>query len=231
MTWWRNPGQRLGVICAVVAVLVIVGLVHRERKDDTRAPSADGARVAATAAAPTGPAPSGPAPATRRAKPSPVPKNVLPDVVGVDLQEAWDGARRAGYRFVTSHDAGGRGRRQFVYSNWKVCDQNPEPGPLAKELPVDLGVVRHDEKCPAGTVPTDAPEVVDGRMPNLVGRSVTVVRRALRGDAHVKTEDLGGSRLVLIETHWVVCTQRPPEGQPVADTVHVGVVKYGERCS
>ncbi|MFF7248342.1 hypothetical protein ACFZBU_31025 [Embleya sp. NPDC008237] len=228
MKWWRNPRQRLGVICAVVAVLVIVGLVHRDRTDDSGSAAADGVRVAATAAAPAGPTSA--APPTRRAKPSPVPKNVLPDVVGVDLQQAWDGARRAGYRFVTSHDVSGRGRRQFVYSNWKVCDQTPEPGPLAKELPVELGVVRHDEKCPAGTVPTDAPKVVDGRMPELVGRSVTVVRRALRGDAHVKTEDLGGSRLVLIETHWVVCTQRPPEGQPVADTVTVGVVKYGERC-
>ncbi|MFI1384574.1 hypothetical protein [Embleya sp. NPDC020886] len=228
MKWWRNPRQRLGLICAVAAALVIVGLISRDRKDDTRSTAADGARVAATAPAPTGPVSA--APQTRRAKPAPVPKNVLPDLVGVDLQQAWDGARRAGYRSVTSHDASGRGRRQFVFSNWHVCDQTPESGPLAKELPVDLGVVRHDEKCPAGAVPTRVPKVVDGRMPGLVGRSVTVVRRALRGDAHVKTEDLGGSRLVLIETHWMVCTQRPAEGQPVADPVTVGVVKYGERC-
>lgn len=216
------------MICAVVAVLVIVGLVHRDRADRTGSAPVEGARVAATAAAPAESAPvRSPTPPT---KPSPVPKHVLPDLVGADFQQAWDGARRAGYRFVTSHDAGGRGRRQFVFSNWKVCDQSPGPGPLATELRVDLGVVRHDEKCPAGTAPTAEPKVVDGRMPDLKGRGVTVVRRALRGDTHVKARDLGGSRPVLIETHWVVCTQRPPEGAPVSDTVEVGVVKYGEHC-
>ncbi|WP_406295255.1 hypothetical protein OG948_08925 [Embleya sp. NBC_00888] len=228
MTWWRNPRQRLGVICAVVAVLVIVALVHRDRAERTGSTPVQGARVAATAAAPAESVPPrSPAPP---AKPSSVPKHVLPDLVGADFQQAWDGARRAGYRFVTSHDAGGRGRRQFVFSNWKVCDQSPGPGPLATELRVDLGVVRHDEKCPAGSAPTAEPKVADGRMPALNGRGLTVVRRALRGDTHVKARDLGGSRLVLIETHWLVCTQRPAEGAPVSDTVEVGVVKYGEHC-
>ncbi|MGC0423014.1 hypothetical protein [Embleya sp. AB8] len=241
MTWWRNPRQRLGVIGAVVAVVVILALVHRDRGDeataDTSGITAASAASAASgvsgdsAASGSGPAGSGVPGAAPAASPTVrLPKSVLPDVVGVDLQEAWDGARRAGYRFVTSHDASGRGRRQFIYSNWKVCDQKPGAGPLAKELPVELGVVRNDEKCPAGTVATTGPEVVDGRMPNLIGRSVNVVRRGLRGDAHVKVEDLRGDRPVLIETHWVVCTQRPAEGQPVPDTVGVGVVKYGEHC-
>ncbi|MFI1577004.1 hypothetical protein [Embleya sp. NPDC020630] len=235
MKWWRNP-KLLAVLGAVVAVLVAVGLAHRDGPAGTGPASGEGAPVGAVAeVAPSTPVvsavPSHAASASPRAtKLSSVPRNVLPDLVGADLQEAWDGARRAGYRFVTSHDASGRGRRQFIFSSWKVCDQSPDPGPLDKGLRVELGVVRHDEKCPTGAAPTAEPKVVDGRMPNLVGRSVMVVRRGLRGDAHVDVDDLGGGRPVLIETHWVVCTQRPAEGQPVPDTVGVGVVKYGERC-
>ncbi|WP_439674502.1 hypothetical protein [Embleya sp. MST-111070] len=235
MKWWQNP-KLLAVLGTVVAVLVAVGLAHRDGPARTGPASGEGAPVGAVAEAvpstPAAPAvPSHAASASPRAtKLSSVPRNVLPDLVGADLQEAWDGARRAGYRFVASHDASGRGRRQFIFSSWKVCDQSPDPGPLDKGLRVELGVVRHDEKCPTGAAPTAEPKVVDGRMPNLVGRSVMVVRRGLRGDAHVDVDDLGGGRPVLIETHWVVCTQRPAEGQPVPDTVGVGVVKYGERC-
>lgn len=245
MKWWQNP-KLLAVLGTVSAVLVAVGLAHRDGPAETGLASGEGAPVGAVAEASASPsvppraspsAPAAPAVPSRAASASPratkvssVPRNVLPDLVGADLQEAWDGARRAGYRFVTSHDASGRGRRQFIFSSWKVCDQSPDPGPRDKGLRVELGVVRHDEKCPTGASPTAEPKVVDGRMPNLVGRSVIVVRRGLRGDAHVDVDDLGGGRPVLIETHWVVCTQRPAEGQPVPDTVGVGVVKYGERC-
>ncbi|WP_406288103.1 hypothetical protein [Embleya sp. NBC_00896] len=232
MKWWHEPQQRLGVICAAVAVLVIVGLINKASGDDTKSAAAEGTPTAQPnpPAVPSAPAAKvGGATTTPPAKPSQVPKNVLPDVVGADLQKAWDGARAAGYRFVTSHDASGRGRRQFLYSSWKVCDQKPAAGPLAKELPVELGVVRHDEKCP-GAVPTTEPKVVGGRMPAVVGRSVNIVRAALRGDAHVKATDLGGNRAVFIETHWMVCTQQPAAGEPLSATVEVGVVKYGEPC-
>ncbi|GCE00344.1 hypothetical protein [Embleya hyalina] len=239
MKWWQNP-KLLAVLGTVLAVLVAVGLAHRDGLAESGPATAEGAPVGAvaaaspqaspnTSAAPTASTPASPA-SPRATKLASVPRNVLPDLVGADLQEAWDGARRAGYRFVTSHDASGRGRRQFIFSSWKVCDQSPDPGPLDRELRVELGVVRHDEKCPTGAAPTSEPKVVDGRMPNLVGRSVIVVRRGLRGDAHIDVDDLGGGRPVLIETHWVVCTQRPAEGQPVPDTVGVGVVKYGEHC-
>jgi hypothetical protein len=237
MKWWQNPRLRVGLIGAVVAVLVIVGLVDRRRGDDAApaahdagspaAPASAGADARATASPPASRAPRS---TGQPAKQPSVVANVVPDLVGVDLQQAWDGARAAGYRFVTMHDASGRGRRQFLYSNWKVCDQEPGPGPSRKELPVELGVVRHDEKCPAAGVPTNEPRIVDGRLPDLTGRSVNVVRAALRGDAHLKARDLDGDRPVLVETHWMVCTQKPAAGQPVPDTVEVGVVKYSERC-
>jgi hypothetical protein len=232
MKWWQEPRRRLVVICAVVAGLVVVGLINRGRGDDDRPARAEGAAAAgdvrASAVAGQGTAETGGGHAS--AEPSRTPGNTLPDLVGADFQEAWDGARAAGYRFVKSHDASGRGRRQFLYSSWKVCDQRPGPGPLAKELPVELGVVRHDEKCPSSAIPTTGPEVVDGRTPNLIGRSVNVVREALRGDAHVEADDLGGSRPILVETHWMVCTQRPAAGAALPDRVKVGVVKYGEHC-
>ncbi|MYW00638.1 hypothetical protein [Streptomyces sp. SID3343] len=249
MKWWRNPRQRVGAICAVVAVLVIVGLVDHPWRDDTesaahdvgsraltqtRAPAEAGAtaspRVTRATAATGAGAHGSPGSTKQPAKRPSVVKNVVPDLRGVDLQKAWDGARAAGYRFVTTHDASGRGRRQFLYSNWKVCDQEPGPGPSAKEVPVALGVVRHDEKCPAASVPTEEPRIVDGRLPDLTGRSVNIVRAALRGDAHVKARDLDGDRPVLVETHWMVCTQKPAAGQPVPDTVELGVVKYSEHC-
>jgi len=223
--------MRFGAIFAVVAVLVVVVVIDRD--DDP--PGDGGAKSVASTTAPASAEPSPsiartstPAPATT--KRFPAPKNVLPDVVGADLQEGWDGVRDAGYRFVDIHDASGRGRRQILFGNWKVCDQRPDPGPAPKESTVDLGVVRHDEKCPVTAVVTTEPKVVDGRMPDIVGRSVNIVREALRGDAHVKAEDLGGDRPVLVETHWLVCTQKPAAGRPVPDTVEVGVVKYGEVC-
>jgi hypothetical protein len=237
MKWWQNPRQRGGVICAVVAVLAIVGVVDHRWRDDAESAAhgvgsaTSGATAGTGAGASESPRASGTPRATKQpAKQPSVAENVVPDLVGVDLQQAWDGARAAGYRFVTLHDASGRGRRQFLYSSWKVCDQKPAPGPSAKELPVELGVVRHDEKCPAGNVPTTEPRIVDGRLPDLIGRSVNIVRAALRGDAHVKARDLDGGRPVLVETHWMVCTQKPAAGQPVADTVEVGVVKYSEHC-
>lgn len=238
MTWWQDRRKRLGAICAVVAVLVIVGLINIDGGDDERdgagrtSTAAATAGATAVASAPSSPSTartSSPASATPK-RSSPAPENVLPDVVGAGLQKAWDKVRDAGYHFVDIHDASGRGRRQILFASWQVCDQEPGPGSVAKESTVELGVVRHDEKCPVNGVPTKGPEIVDGRMPDLVGRSVNIVREALRGDAHVKAEDLAGNRAVLVETHWLVCTQKPAPGQPVPGTVEVGVVKYGEVC-
>lgn len=155
----------------------------------------------------------------------------MPQVVGLDLQKARDAVWFAGYHFIKSHDALGRGRMQLLLSNWQVCDQNPGPGKIDKDTTVRLGVVRKDEDCPTTPLPTAKPSAPDGIMPDVLGRSVNVVRSALRDEVKVDADDLKSGRAIIVENHWQVCTQDPAPGAPLPeDKIRLGAVKFGEKC-
>ncbi|MCF2527877.1 hypothetical protein [Yinghuangia soli] len=174
-----------------------------------------------------------PAPAKTSAAPQPAPTATdgVPQVVGKDLQKARDAVWMAGYHFIKPHDALGRGRTQLLLSNWQVCDQNPGPGKVDKDTTVRLGVVRKDEDCPTTPMPTTKPSAPDGITPDVLGRSVNVVRQALRSEVKVDADDLKSGRPIIIENHWQVCTQNPAPGAPLPkDKIRLGVVKFGEKC-
>lgn len=73
----------------------------------------------------------------------------MPDVVGMNLQEAQDLLQSLGSYMLDQQDASGEDRLQLLDSNWKVCSQQPAPGvesPL--EATVVLASVKSDEYCP-----------------------------------------------------------------------------------
>ena len=76
---------------------------------------------------------------------------VMPDLVGVGLQEAQDRIQELtgyGILITTSHDATGAGRLQVADRNWKVCSQSVPPGAtITPSTRIDFGVVRLDESC------------------------------------------------------------------------------------
>jgi hypothetical protein len=73
---------------------------------------------------------------------------VMPDLAGMNLQDAQDTLQTFGSYLLTQTDATGMERFQMLDSNWKVCYQVPRPGtktPLTTL--VDLGAVKLDESC------------------------------------------------------------------------------------
>ncbi|MFI1422354.1 PASTA domain-containing protein [Streptomyces sp. NPDC020731] len=155
----------------------------------------------------------------------------LPDMVGKGLQSAQDEAQAAGFSFLTSHDALGRGRNQILDRGWKVCSQTPEPGTHATDTEVDFGTVKLEESCPEGGDQGE-PEEAGSTMPDFTGKSVKVARQALDGSTSITVDDVSGQdRMVLIESNWQVCSTDPAagaelDGQPVT----IGAVKFGESC-
>lgn len=72
----------------------------------------------------------------------------LPDLVGMVLQDAQDKAQAAGFYGLEDRDAL-YDRLQVLDSNWKVCEQDPEPGRYNPEnTTVILYSVKLDESCP-----------------------------------------------------------------------------------
>lgn len=74
---------------------------------------------------------------------------VMPNTVGMVLQDAQDLLQSLGSYILTQTDATGAERFQVLDSGWKVCWQDPAPGtitPLSKM--VDLGAVKLHETCP-----------------------------------------------------------------------------------
>ncbi|MEU0160250.1 PASTA domain-containing protein [Streptomyces sp. NPDC006261] len=186
----------------------------------------------------TEPAPDAPAatePATKTPSPSateeePAEKKAVPNFVGMGLQSAQDTAQAEGFFVLTSHDSAGRGRAQAFDRNWKVCSQNMAAG---KTVPVDtkldFGTVKLEEDCPARDA--EEPEAVGGKMPDFVGKSVKVARDALDSGTSITVTDAAQGRMVLLESNWQVCTQKPAagaalNGQPVEFTA----VKFEEGC-
>lgn len=240
----------LAVVLLIFAALIDRGSCSNNNGDNSAPAAADGSTESPSSAPPqsgtsgsTGPQNPGQSaapPAKTPAKtPAPAePPSVadtsaggVPGVVGLDLQKARDAVWFAGYHFIKPHDALGRGRVQIMLSNWQVCDQNPGPGKIDKDTTVRLGVVRKDEDCPTTPLPTTKPTAPEGITPNVLGRSVNVVREALRDEVKVDADDLKSGRPIIVENHWQVCTQDPAPGLPLPkDKIRLGVVKFGEDC-
>ena len=74
---------------------------------------------------------------------------VMPDVVGMNLQDAQDLLQSMGSYFMDQEDASGDDRLQIDDSNWNVCKQDPEPGETLSLVDVvTLASVKVDESCP-----------------------------------------------------------------------------------
>lgn len=74
---------------------------------------------------------------------------VVPDLVGMNLQDAQDALQALGSYLLDQEDASGEGRLQIDDSNWQVCTQEPAPGtevPLSATIRLDS--VKLDEVCP-----------------------------------------------------------------------------------
>ncbi len=154
----------------------------------------------------------------------------LPDLRGKVLQTAQDEAQAAGFRYLTSHDALGRGRMQALDRNWKVCSQAPVAGGQPTDTKVDFGAVKLRETCPAEDA--DAVPEAGATMPDFKGKSVKVAREALdSGTALTVTDASPDDRMVLVESNWQVCTQDPAPGSDLDGLpVTITAVKFGETC-
>lgn len=154
----------------------------------------------------------------------------VPSFVGMGLQSAQDAAQAAGFYSLKSHDSLGRDRMQAFDRNWKVCSQNVAAGKsVSTDTTLDFGSVKLEETCPS----TDekAPSAAGGKMPDFKGKSVKAARAALDSSTSISVKDATGSRWILVESNWKVCTQDPSpgatlKGQPVVFTA----VKYEETC-
>jgi hypothetical protein len=157
---------------------------------------------------------------------------VLPNLVGMQLDEARTKARTAGFSHVALHDATGGGRRVIRESNWMVCFQTPAAGSKDTGGTVDLGVVKRSDECPAKDESGSAPTAPAGTMPDLRGASLNAAQGALPSGTVVTPTDLDGGHTVMVKTHWKICTQNPAPGAPLASgqKVSLGVVKLGGGC-
>ena len=71
----------------------------------------------------------------------------VPDVVGMNLQDAQDAMQRAGFYDLYENDATGQGRSQLMDRLWDVVSQSPAAGTMAdpESTQVDLNVTRPGE--------------------------------------------------------------------------------------
>ena len=74
---------------------------------------------------------------------------VMPELVGMNLQDAQDRLQSLGSYVLDQEDASGLGRIQILDSNWVVCRQSPAPGTdVGLDEVVTLWSVKIDETCP-----------------------------------------------------------------------------------
>ncbi|MEV6176933.1 PASTA domain-containing protein [Streptomyces sp. NPDC052015] len=230
----------LGIVAFFVVVTIIGAIVGSG--DDTKADSSSTASAepgvkgddkgtsVATSSAPAAAQETDTDTGTDTAKKDDAETATLPDMKGKGLQSAQDQAQAAGFFYLTSHDALGRGRMQVLDRNWKVCSQTPAAGAHPTDTKVDFGTVKLEEECPAKDAGTVAE--AGATMPDFVGKSVKVARQALDDSTSITVKDASGDdRMVLLESNWKVCGQTPAagseiDGRPVTFTA----VKFGESC-
>jgi len=74
---------------------------------------------------------------------------MMPNLMGMVLQDAQDELQARGSFLLTQTDATGMERFQVDDSNWKVCGQVPAPGTrVSLARLVELHAVQLDEQCP-----------------------------------------------------------------------------------
>ena len=98
--------------------------------------------VTATKSAPPA-TPTGEEASTRANKPAVAERRTLPDVVGMNLQEAQDTLQAAGFYLISDRDATGQGRFQVFDRNWVVTQQKPAGG---RKVPIDALIVLYAKK-------------------------------------------------------------------------------------
>jgi len=138
---WMKAHKAVTAVCGGALAIVVLGAI-----------ASAGRTVPVAAPVPLSSAPFSPTPVVG------VPGNV-PDLIGKGLPSAETLLRTAGFFSVTAHDSSNGGRMQFNDPNWKVCFQDPKPGRYPANTPIDLGVVKRAEACPAvdGTAVTAVP--------------------------------------------------------------------------
>ncbi|MFI1166550.1 PASTA domain-containing protein [Streptomyces sp. NPDC020801] len=158
-------------------------------------------------------------------------KKAVPNFVGMGLQSAQDAAQKAGFYNLKSHDSLGRDRMQILDRDWKVCSQNVKADTQADtSTKLDFGAVKLDETCPAKD--QAPPSAAGGTMPDFRGKSVKAARDALDFGTSITVNDASGAgRMVLVESNWQVCSQKPAAGTKVnGQPVTLNAVKFGEHC-
>lgn len=149
-----------------VSALTVRWLVQPQKSSTTAtAVTTTASTTTTTTTPPTTAAPSSPPPPETVAD-APTLSGVwtMPDEVGRtfadakrDIVELTDGAVDD---VVEVSDASGRGRRQIVHENWKVCTQTPDPGAkFTPESGVAFTVVKHGETCPEESAVTHGASV------------------------------------------------------------------------
>jgi hypothetical protein len=74
----------------------------------------------------------------------------MPDVVGMNLQDAQDALQDLGSYLMNQEDATDQGRLQIIDDNWVVCSQEPAAGTQYSKLDVvTLWSVKNGEDCPS----------------------------------------------------------------------------------
>ncbi|MGP3982270.1 hypothetical protein [Streptomyces sp. KR80] len=152
-------------------------------------------------------------------------------MVGRRVHAARAAARAAGFAEPRTYDALGRDRRQVVGQQWKVCTQEPRPGPVEPTAEITLGVVRLDEPCP-GTGPRDTTMPTGLPMPDFRGRPLSRVHDEAGTRTVVHAVDVSGQgRIVRSPSGWRVCSHRPAAGAVfTGKPIKVMVVPSRERC-
>lgn len=155
----------------------------------------------------------------------------VPNFIGMGLQSAQDTAQKAGFYALKSHDSLGRDRNQILDRDWKVCTQNVAAGKTAStDTKLDFGAVKLDETCPAKD--QTAPAAASGTMPDFKGKSVKAARAVLDSGTSITVKDASSDdRVILVESNWQVCTQKPAAGAKLSgQPVEFTAVKFGESC-
>lgn len=206
--------MRHHTLAAAAAALAIAALTACDPADSTS----------------SSPTPASTAPSVSSGKTTGGTKTV-PNFVGKGLQSAQDEAQAAGFYNLASHDSSGRDRNQILDRDWKVCAQEPAAGTkTTTDTKLDFGTVKLAETCPAND--QTAPTAAGGQMPNFAGKSVKAARASLDSSTSITVKDAtGDGRLIVVESNWQVCTQKPAAGAKLSgQPVEFTAVKYGETC-
>lgn len=174
---------------------------------------------------------------------------VMPDLIGMNLQDAQDQLQGLGSYVLDQEDALGYDRTQILDSDWTVCRQSPDPGTTAPlDVTVTLWSAKIGESCDPDSMPSaisspeasadeevEAEPAVDSfEMPDLVGMNLQDAQDLLQalGSYFLDQEDALYDRVQILDSGWTVCRQSPEPGamMPLVATVTLWSVKIGEDC-